>query len=353
MLRPVGMGKDRHSSQLAPAVGLINLSIDSFRLPVVSAMRCLGHNASEAIFNFCWRMQSDGIPSLSAALSLGQSPSGGYSASVPDHQPQERRPMIYPAMQHMCHVAKGEPRTAGATRFPQGKPLVHENAHRNQGYFGTDARRRLQSPAARRLQGDARVKDWRPPGGAGRDHRLLGMAWRGGGRRILSGKTLAGELNTDLVARPLINTAMRELFLQIAYGRTQTAFSGRRTAHRRGYRASAGLAQPDRGPVLPRNVKFTKGVRYLEMDPDAILALKPGNRSKTLLPHQLDFNAVQRITANATARLSTCRPSESFPAAKLTRSSACLPLQSVRIHGVRLITTDAGQRFSRFSSGWT
>jgi NifU-like protein involved in Fe-S cluster formation len=41
---------------------------------------------------------------------------------------------------------------------------------------------------------------------------------------ILPNKTLLQALNTDLVC-DAINTAMRELFLQIAYGRTQTAFS--------------------------------------------------------------------------------------------------------------------------------
>ena len=41
---------------------------------------------------------------------------------------------------------------------------------------------------------------------------------------ILPGKTLLECLNTDLVC-DAINTAMRELFLQIVYGRTQTAFS--------------------------------------------------------------------------------------------------------------------------------
>ena len=40
----------------------------------------------------------------------------------------------------------------------------------------------------------------------------------------LVGKTLLEALNTDLVC-DAINTAMRELFLQIAYGRTQSAFS--------------------------------------------------------------------------------------------------------------------------------
>ena len=41
---------------------------------------------------------------------------------------------------------------------------------------------------------------------------------------ILAGKTLLEAVNTDLVC-DAINTAMRELFLQIIYGRTQTAFS--------------------------------------------------------------------------------------------------------------------------------
>jgi NifU-like protein involved in Fe-S cluster formation len=41
---------------------------------------------------------------------------------------------------------------------------------------------------------------------------------------ILPGKTILEAMNTDLVC-DAINTAMRELFLQIVYGRSQTAFS--------------------------------------------------------------------------------------------------------------------------------
>ena len=41
---------------------------------------------------------------------------------------------------------------------------------------------------------------------------------------ILPHKTILEALNTDLVC-DAINTAMRELFLQIVYGRSQTAFS--------------------------------------------------------------------------------------------------------------------------------
>jgi NifU-like protein involved in Fe-S cluster formation len=41
---------------------------------------------------------------------------------------------------------------------------------------------------------------------------------------ILPGKTILEALNTDMVC-DAINTAMRELFLQIVYGRSQSAFS--------------------------------------------------------------------------------------------------------------------------------
>ena len=41
---------------------------------------------------------------------------------------------------------------------------------------------------------------------------------------VLPGRTILEALNTDLVC-DAINTAMRELFLQIVYGRTQSAFS--------------------------------------------------------------------------------------------------------------------------------
>ena len=41
---------------------------------------------------------------------------------------------------------------------------------------------------------------------------------------ILPGLTVMEALNTDLVC-DAINTAMRELFLQIVYGRSQSAFS--------------------------------------------------------------------------------------------------------------------------------
>ena len=78
---------------------------------------------------------------------------------------------------------------------------------------------------------------------------------------ILSGKTILEALNTDLVC-DAINTAMRELFLQIAYGRTQTAFS------EDGLPIGAGLEDLGKGLRSQIGTMYgtvSKGVRYLEM----------------------------------------------------------------------------------------
>ena len=78
---------------------------------------------------------------------------------------------------------------------------------------------------------------------------------------ILPGLTVMEALNTDLVC-DAINTAMRELFLQIVYGRTQSAFS------EGGLAVGAGLE--DLGKGLRSQVgtmygTLKKGPRYLEM----------------------------------------------------------------------------------------
>ncbi len=77
---------------------------------------------------------------------------------------------------------------------------------------------------------------------------------------ILPGKTILEALNTDLVC-DAINTAMRELFLQIVYGRTQTAFS------EGGLPIGAGLEDPKQLRSITGTMYGTseKGVRYLEM----------------------------------------------------------------------------------------
>ena len=78
---------------------------------------------------------------------------------------------------------------------------------------------------------------------------------------ILPGKTLLEALNTDLVC-DAINTAMRELFLQIVYGRTQTAFS------EGGLPIGAGLEDLGKGLRSQVGTLFStkaKGPRYLEL----------------------------------------------------------------------------------------
>lgn len=78
---------------------------------------------------------------------------------------------------------------------------------------------------------------------------------------ILPGKTILEALNTDLVC-DAINTAMRELFLQIAYGRSQSAFS------EGGLPIGAGLEDLGKGLRSQIGTMYgtlAKGARYLEM----------------------------------------------------------------------------------------
>ncbi len=78
---------------------------------------------------------------------------------------------------------------------------------------------------------------------------------------ILQGKTILEALNTDLVC-DAINVAMREIFKQLVYGRTQTAFS------EGGLPVGATLEDLGKGLRSQVGTMFgtrLKGVRYLEM----------------------------------------------------------------------------------------
>ena len=86
---------------------------------------------------------------------------------------------------------------------------------------------------------------------------------------ILPGKTILEALNSDLVCDD-INTAMRELFLQIVYGRTQSAFS------ENGLAVGAGLEDLGKGLRSQVGTMFgtrAKGPRYLEMAEGYVLAI--------------------------------------------------------------------------------
>ncbi|MBR2634342.1 MAG: iron-sulfur cluster assembly scaffold protein [Clostridia bacterium] len=86
---------------------------------------------------------------------------------------------------------------------------------------------------------------------------------------ILQGKTILEALNTDLVC-DAINVAMREIFLQLVYGRTQTAFS------EDGLPIGSTLDDLGKGLRSQVGTIFAtnqKGVRYLEMAEGYILSL--------------------------------------------------------------------------------
>ena len=86
---------------------------------------------------------------------------------------------------------------------------------------------------------------------------------------ILPGKTILEALNTDLVC-DAINTAIRELFLQIVYGRTQSAFS------EGGLTIGAGLEDLGKGLRSQVGTMYgtkLKGARYLEMAEGYVISI--------------------------------------------------------------------------------
>jgi len=95
---------------------------------------------------------------------------------------------------------------------------------------------------------------------------------------ILPGKTLLEALNTDLVC-DAINVAMRELFQQLAYGRSQTAFSDG------GLPIGAGLDDLGKGHRSQVGTTYgtkLKGARYLELTEGYILKLALDKESEII-----------------------------------------------------------------------
>ena len=95
---------------------------------------------------------------------------------------------------------------------------------------------------------------------------------------ILQGKTLLEALNTDLVC-DAINVAMREIFKQLAYGRTQSAFS------EGGLQIGASLEDLGKGLRSQVGTMFgtkAKGVRYLEMAEGYVLSIGLDENSEVI-----------------------------------------------------------------------
>ena len=84
---------------------------------------------------------------------------------------------------------------------------------------------------------------------------------------ILPGKTIIEALNTDLVC-DAINVAMRELFLQIIYGRSQTAFSENGLPIGSGMEDLGKVKRSQIGTIYSTSVK---GPRYMELTEGYIL----------------------------------------------------------------------------------
>lgn len=95
---------------------------------------------------------------------------------------------------------------------------------------------------------------------------------------VLPGKTLLEALNTDLVC-DAINVAMREIFLQLAYGRSQTAFS------EGGLPIGASLEDLGKGLCSQVGTFFSsepKGVRYLQMAEGYVLNMGLDERDEVI-----------------------------------------------------------------------
>ena len=119
---------------------------------------------------------------------------------------------------------------------------------------------------------------------------------------ILVGKTILEALNTDLVC-DAINTAMRELFLQIVYGRSQSAFS------EGGLAIGAGLEDLGKGHRSQVGTIYStkeKGPRYLELtegyivemgldENDNIIGYKYVNMGKMMAAIKKGVDAMQAI----------------------------------------------------------
>lgn len=102
---------------------------------------------------------------------------------------------------------------------------------------------------------------------------------------ILPGKTLLEAMNTDLVC-DAINVAMREIFLALVYGRSQTAFSENGL--------EVGSAFDDLGSAVRSQVgtsygSNSKGPRYLELTEGYVLSLGLDETDSIIGYQSIDF----------------------------------------------------------------
>jgi NifU-like protein involved in Fe-S cluster formation len=114
---------------------------------------------------------------------------------------------------------------------------------------------------------------------------------------ILPGKTILEALNTDLVC-DAINVAMRELFLQIAYGRSQSAFS------EGGLPVGAGLEDLGKGLRSVTGTTYgtvAKGARYLELAEGYITQIALNDNDEIIGYAYLNLGRMMDLISKGTA----------------------------------------------------
>lgn len=162
------------------------------------------------------------------------------------------------ALEHMCHVANCI--SHGMSPIPQNGSFGEVKEVRQISGFshsvGTCALKqgacKLTLNVKDGLIGEALIET---VGCSGMTHSACMAA------EILPGKTILEAMNTDLVC-DAINVAMREMFLMLAYGRSQTAFT------KGGLRMGAGLEDLGAGGRSQVGTSYgtvKKGPRYLEL----------------------------------------------------------------------------------------
>ena len=112
---------------------------------------------------------------------------------------------------------------------------------------------------------------------------------------ILPGKTLLECLNTDLVC-DAINVAMREIFKQLAYGRSQTAFSEGGLPIGAAWRTWARGLRSQVGTMFSTKAK---GVRYMEMAEGYVLSIALDENGEVIGYKFVKVGKMLRISAMA------------------------------------------------------
>ena len=141
---------------------------------------------------------------------------------------------------------------------------------------------------------------------------------------ILPGKTLLECLNTDLVC-DAINVAMRELFQQLVYGRSQSAFS------EDGLPIGAGLEDLGKGLRSQVGTMYStkaKGVRYLEMAEGYVTKLALDEEGEVTGYQFVSWAKCWRISVTACSRTTRMRRISGSTAASTELPSTSIPVRN-------------------------